>query len=253
MRPAMSASAETSQYDQGHAGFAASVMERARALDPDFLVVPQNGLKLPTNGGRPDSHLVAATDAGGQEDLPYGATANCPRPSRGPRTASRLPRSGGEERRERRVRGLARRRAQRALPPQPGRFVSRRGRVASLSTTHYDLLILDAWCSRTSRSGKRRTAAMTGIPRGRGSSSREGMRSLVQDSTEPPSIESTRTDRSGTRPSGAREDPCGPSCPRSGEGVHRLRSGESDPGASRGSSSQQSRRPRLRRLQEGRW
>jgi hypothetical protein len=39
--------------------FVANVAERARALDPDLLGVPQSGLDLLTSDGRPSGDLAA--------------------------------------------------------------------------------------------------------------------------------------------------------------------------------------------------
>ncbi len=53
-----------------------SIARNARQTDPDFIVVPQNGLELLTRNGDPDGDLakgyVGAIDGVGREDLFYG-------------------------------------------------------------------------------------------------------------------------------------------------------------------------------------
>jgi cysteinyl-tRNA synthetase, unknown class len=60
--------------------FVIALAGRAHAADPDFLVIPQNGLELLTTDGRPDGDLespyVASLDGVGQEDLNYGYTGD---------------------------------------------------------------------------------------------------------------------------------------------------------------------------------
>ena len=52
----------------------------ARSIDPDFIVIPQNGQELITTNGEPDGHLALAyastIDGQGREDLYYGYDAD---------------------------------------------------------------------------------------------------------------------------------------------------------------------------------
>jgi len=55
-----------------------SIATRARSTDPDFMVIPQNGLELLTKNGKPGGTLakgyVGAIDGVGREDLFFGYT-----------------------------------------------------------------------------------------------------------------------------------------------------------------------------------
>ncbi len=63
-------------YRQRMREFVIGISEYAKAIDPHFLVIPQNGIELVTENGEADRNPVSsylqAIDANGQEDLFYG-------------------------------------------------------------------------------------------------------------------------------------------------------------------------------------
>lgn len=65
-------------YRQAMRGFVVRISETARLQDPDFIVIPQNGIELITNGYSAQDKLATtylhAIDGHGQEDLFYGYT-----------------------------------------------------------------------------------------------------------------------------------------------------------------------------------
>lgn len=67
-------------YREEMRGFVTAIAERARAVDSDFIVIPQNGNELVTLDGEDDgpaaSTYLAAIDGVGREDLWYGYTAD---------------------------------------------------------------------------------------------------------------------------------------------------------------------------------
>ncbi|NIA16379.1 MAG: hypothetical protein GWP08_20150 [Nitrospiraceae bacterium] len=67
-------------YRQDMRDFVQAISAYAKAVDPDFIVIPQNGQELLTlNGesdGTPAAAYIGAIDGQGQEDLFYGYTAD---------------------------------------------------------------------------------------------------------------------------------------------------------------------------------
>lgn len=65
-----------SGFKQDMREFVIGISEYSKAKNPDFLIIPQNGIELvSTNGdvsGQPNSSYIDAIDANGQEDLFYG-------------------------------------------------------------------------------------------------------------------------------------------------------------------------------------
>ena len=63
-------------YKQEMRDFVIGISKKAKAVDPEFAIIPQNGIELVTSNGDandiPDSSYLAAIDGNGQEDLFYG-------------------------------------------------------------------------------------------------------------------------------------------------------------------------------------
>lgn len=63
-------------FRQDMRDFVIAIADQARATDPDFIIIPQNGQELITTNGEPDGPLAAAyaaaIDGQGREDLFYG-------------------------------------------------------------------------------------------------------------------------------------------------------------------------------------
>jgi cysteinyl-tRNA synthetase len=63
-------------YRQEMRNFVGGISQYSKAMDPGFIVIPQNGIQLVTiNGeenGSPDTNYLASIDGNGQEDLFYG-------------------------------------------------------------------------------------------------------------------------------------------------------------------------------------
>lgn len=66
----------TSTYRQEMRDFVQNLSAYAKAINPNFLIIPQNGQELVTNSGEgdgiPDTDYLDAIDATGREDLFYG-------------------------------------------------------------------------------------------------------------------------------------------------------------------------------------
>ncbi|MFN8088779.1 MAG: endo alpha-1,4 polygalactosaminidase [Mycobacterium sp.] len=69
-----------SDYRKSMRAFVIRIAQQARSVDPDFIVIPQNGQELITQNGEADGPLaadyLAAIDGQGREDLFYGYTAD---------------------------------------------------------------------------------------------------------------------------------------------------------------------------------
>ncbi len=67
---------ENRDYKQDMRAFVIGISEAAKAVSPDFAVIPQNGIELVTTngeeGGAPATAYLNAIDGNGQEDLWYG-------------------------------------------------------------------------------------------------------------------------------------------------------------------------------------
>jgi cysteinyl-tRNA synthetase, unknown class len=67
---------EDDNYKQRMRDFVVSISNYSKAIRPQFLIVPQNGIELVSSDGEdvtnPDERYLAAIDANGQEDLHYG-------------------------------------------------------------------------------------------------------------------------------------------------------------------------------------
>jgi len=67
---------ENRDFKQDMRNFVIGISQKAKAANPDFAVVPQNGIELVSStgeeGGSPDLDYLAAIDGNGQEDLLYG-------------------------------------------------------------------------------------------------------------------------------------------------------------------------------------
>lgn len=63
-------------FRQEMRNFVIGISQAAKAINPEFLIIPQNGIELVTMDGEPDGNKAAAyidaIDANGQEDLFYG-------------------------------------------------------------------------------------------------------------------------------------------------------------------------------------
>ncbi|UII32649.1 endo alpha-1,4 polygalactosaminidase [Fulvivirga ulvae] len=63
-------------YRQEMRDYVIGISQYSKALHPDFLVIPQNGIELVTDNGEedgsPDSDYLTAIDGNGQEDMFYG-------------------------------------------------------------------------------------------------------------------------------------------------------------------------------------
>ncbi|MBK9983573.1 MAG: endo alpha-1,4 polygalactosaminidase [Saprospiraceae bacterium] len=68
------------EFKQKMRDFVIGISQYAKNTNPDFYIIPQNGIELvTTNGedsGRPDTSYLNAIDANGQEDLFYGYNAD---------------------------------------------------------------------------------------------------------------------------------------------------------------------------------
>lgn len=69
-----------SDYRKSMRSLVIRIAQQARSVDPDFIVIPQNGQELITQNGEADGPLaadyLAAIDGQGREDLFYGYTAD---------------------------------------------------------------------------------------------------------------------------------------------------------------------------------
>ncbi len=67
---------EARDYKQDMRDFVIGISQAAKAVNPNFAVIPQNGIELVTvngeQGGAPATAYLAAIDGNGQEDLFYG-------------------------------------------------------------------------------------------------------------------------------------------------------------------------------------
>ncbi|RWX01488.1 endo alpha-1,4 polygalactosaminidase [Flavobacterium cerinum] len=67
---------ENRDYKQNMRDFVIGISEKAKTINPNFIIIPQNGIELVTNNGEvsglPDSAYLSAIDGNGQEDFLYG-------------------------------------------------------------------------------------------------------------------------------------------------------------------------------------
>lgn len=73
-------------YRQDMRNFVIGISQKAKSVNPNFAVIPQNGIELITNDGEangmPNSDYLSAIDGNGQEDLLYGYdNDNAPTPA----------------------------------------------------------------------------------------------------------------------------------------------------------------------------
>jgi cysteinyl-tRNA synthetase len=78
--------AEDLEYRQNMRDFVINLSEYSKAINPGFIIIPQNGIELITNNGEENGSLnlayIDAIDGIGQEDLFYGYTSdNQPTPN----------------------------------------------------------------------------------------------------------------------------------------------------------------------------